>query len=124
MTSINTPPAALSLADRKAQLLLQGEIHRLGLLKAQMTVMQSLNAQTLVQRAVEQVLGFAGNRVVAMAGGEGISPAALIPLAANAFSFLSRKKLLKPLIGMGIVAGTLCAATVAWSRYKASSSPD
>jgi hypothetical protein len=107
-----------ALADRKAKLLLDGAVYRVGIVHAKATVAHGLRAESLMQSAVENTIGFAGVQLKAVLAPTGSRFAALMPLAVAAFSYLSRKKLLKPAIGAGLVVAA--AVAVAGQRSRSS----
>lgn len=98
-----------ALADRKANLLLDGAAYRVGILHAKATVVHGLRAESLIHSAVEHAAGFAGARLEAVLARTGGRVQVLMPLAVAAYSYLSRKKLLKPVIGAGLVVATVVA---------------
>jgi hypothetical protein len=115
---MNDAVQAAALADRKAKLLLDGAIYRVGIVHAKATVARGLRAESLIHNAVEDAIGFAGTRLEAVLAPIGGRFQLLMPLAVAAFSYLSRKKLLKPAIGAGLVVAAVAA--VAGRRNRSS----
>jgi hypothetical protein len=108
-----------ALAARKAKLLLDGAVCRIGIVDAKATVAHGLRAESLIHSAVEHAVGFAGARLEAMLAPAGSRFPALMPLAVAAFSYLSRKKLLKPAIGAGLVVAMVAALAGRRNRSSA-----
>jgi hypothetical protein len=105
-----------ALADRKAKLLLDGEAYRLGIVHAKASVGHDFGVESLIYSAVEHAVGFAGARLEAVLAPTGGGLQALMPLAVLAFSWLSRKKILKPAIGAGLVVVTVAALAGRFNR--------
>jgi hypothetical protein len=101
-----------ALAARKAQLLLDGAVYRLAIVRAKATVAHGLRAESLIHSTVEHAVGFAGDRLRAVLAPTGGRIQALLPLAVAAFSYLSRKNFLKPAICTGLVVAAVIA--LAW----------
>ncbi len=111
-----------ALAHRKAQLLLDGAVYRIGIVQAKTNVLQSLHAETLVRNVGQHLLGVIGMRLnnlftpnVRKVGGQFQT---LMPLAVTAFTFLSGKKLLKPVIGGGLLLTAVGAVVALALRRK------
>lgn len=105
-----------TLAEQKMQLLLISQTYRIGILQGQMTVVRSLQTRSLIESAVEHAVGFAGARLGAMTAGKG-GLKSLVPLALASFSYLSGKRLIKPVIGTGLVLVAVMA--LFWRRNRA-----
>ena len=61
-----------ALAERKATLLLDGAVYRLGIYQAKATVVHGLHLESLAQRAIEHAVGIAGARLgLALTNGVG-----------------------------------------------------
>lgn len=101
--------AQAALADRKARLILDGAVYRVGIVHAQATVTHGLRAESLIRGAVEHAVGAAGARLEAVLMPAGGRLQGLMPLAVAAFAYLSRKKLVKHAIVAGLVAVTVAA---------------
>jgi hypothetical protein len=98
-----------ALAARKVKLLRDGAACRVGLVHARTMVVHGLRADSVLHSAVEHAVGFAGARLQAMLAPSGDRFSALMPLAVAAISYLSRKKMLKPALGAGLVVATVVA---------------
>lgn len=90
----------LTLQDRKMQLILDGETYRMKVLYSQAMVTRSLHGPSLLRSSVEHILGVNVSRW----GGRLRS---VFPYLLNGYTYLSRKKLLKPslITGLVVVAG-------------------
>ena len=112
------------LAERKARLLQDGEVYRLGFLQAKATVAHGLRPDALIHSTVEHafdfVAGLAKLRLDAILAQHGGRFKALIPFVFAAFSYLSRKNLHKPVIISGLLVATVVA--MIW-RDKCTSNP-
>lgn len=106
---------ATTLQDRKAQLLLEGAIYRVGIVRGKAATQQAMHTKAPLFHAIEQVLGLgAGTRI------DSVLPVidqlqTLTPLVIATGSFLSRKRLLKPAIGLGLII-VLATAYRSWQR--------
>lgn len=125
---------AAALTAAKARLIKEGELYRISVLHAKHQVAESLHPEVLLHGAMDmavgavqaRVAGLIGSRVAATggAGAGGISGGlgsllgllgganykTLMPLAITVGSFISRRGLVKPALGLGAVA----AAVGAW----------
>ncbi|WP_269533899.1 hypothetical protein [Chitinimonas sp. BJYL2] len=91
-------PALPTLAERKVQLLQEGEHYRHGLLTARQAITGHLGA-SFVRILFTRLIGTPG----------GVTLPRVLPLAITTVSFLARKRWLWPLVGIGAVA-----AAVTW----------
>ncbi|MEN3292912.1 MAG: hypothetical protein V7642_2165 [Burkholderiales bacterium] len=113
---INNAVQAAALADRKAKLLLDGEAYRVGIVHAKASVGHGFGVESLIHSVVKHALGFAGAGLEAVLAPTGGRFQALMPLAVLACSWLSRKKILKPAIGAGLVVVTVAALAGRFNR--------
>lgn len=108
----------------KARLIKEGELHRLGVAHAKHMVAQNLHPEVLLHGAVDMAIAavqarFAGVLAARTAGmGEGsglggilggINYKALMPVAITVASFISKRRLTKPALAVGTVAGAVAA---------------
>ncbi len=108
-----------SLEQRKAQLRLDAALYRVRIVHAKAAVVQSVRVEFLIQNAIQHMLAAVSARLGAkfdtlLAPGK-TRFQALLPLALGAYSYLSRKHLLKPVLGTGVVLATVAALML---RYK------
>lgn len=108
-------------ADRKKQLIAQGAVHRVEVLHAKQMTRAGLRPDSLARGALRQLAGVA----LAVAGkktGIGLAGAdaqTLLPLLLSAGSaFLRKKSLRKPLLQGVLIAGSVAAVAVFFSKKK------
>jgi hypothetical protein len=104
-----------SKAARKAQLLRDGEFYRVGIVHAKQRVMHSLSPNAIMHHAFEHAVGFATHRIDSVLAPTGVRLQALVPYAVTALSLFARKKLLKPVLGIALVA---LAVGALLARYR------
>jgi hypothetical protein len=113
------------LAVAKERLVREGELYRLGALRAKHEVLHALQPQALLHGAVDHALGVLQSRLgqfVGQGGGlAGINFKTVLPLALTAVSWLARRRrLMKPALAVGVVA----AAGVWWLLRRQRGVPD
>lgn len=115
----NHPVRHPSRADRKARLLLDGTVCRIGIVQAKTTLAHSLRAENLIQGAIAYVFapGSAVQTPALALSGSRVEQA-LLPLVAALLSCLQRKNLVKPAIGAGIAAAAVIAITALAERRR------
>jgi hypothetical protein len=101
-----------ALAQRKARLLREGEYYRVGIVHAKAYVHQGMRPESLMRGAASLVLA----PVEGLLGPLGLSLPSLLPFAASGAAFLRRRKLLKPALGIGLIASL--AATYLLRRRR------
>jgi hypothetical protein len=102
-------PAEASLRERKAKLLRQGELYRVGIVHARAHVREVSRPEAILQNAFEHASYAVRSRIDGLLAPSGITVAAIMPYAATIMAFISRRKLVKPAIA--VVAGV---AALAW----------
>lgn len=102
------------LAAEKARLIAQGDSYRAGLALARAQMGQSLRPDALLHGALEQALGFASSGLEHLLAPTGLKAQTMLPYVLATLSFIARKKLVKPAIGLA--AAALGAAW--WMRRK------
>lgn len=112
---------AAALAAEKQRLIREGELYRIKVVHSKALVGQALQPDALLHGAVEHAVGLAQARLGGLlqpggAGGLNLkSLKSLMPYALTIGSFIARKRLVKPAIGLALAAG----AGVAWLlRHK------
>lgn len=93
-----------TLAAQKAQLIAEGTLYRVRLVHAKVHTAQSLRPEALWHGAVDHALGFATTRIEHLLVPTGLRLQAVVPIFITACSFIARKKLIKPAIGIGLAA--------------------
>lgn len=101
-------------AAYKQKLIAEGELYRVGIVHARANVVHALHPQTLLHGAVEHALGYAHARVDAVLAPGGLGWQALVPYVLPTLTFVARKKIFKPALGVGIVV----VAALAWFRRR------
>ncbi|CAN5833558.1 hypothetical protein BH11PSE12_BH11PSE12_00380 [soil metagenome] len=108
-----------SVEQRKAQLLLDAALYRVRIVHAKAAVVQSVRIEFLIQSAAQHMLGAVsaslGAKFATIFAPGRTRFQALLPLALASYSYLSRKHLLKPVMGVGVVLTTVAALVM---RYK------
>ncbi len=111
----NHDDSAQAVAAHKRKLIAQGELYRVGIVHARAHVSEALRPNSLLQGVVEHAVGFASNRVESLMAPGGLRLQGVMPYALTILSFIARKKLVKPAIGIAVAA----AVAVNWlSRRK------
>jgi hypothetical protein len=95
-------PAEL-LADRKTALLRQGEFYRVGVAHAQAHVKDGMRPEAIFHRAIDHATWAVRSRVDRLLKPGGGSATALLPYAVSLLGFLSRRKLMRPALGVAAV---------------------
>lgn len=111
-----------ALAAEKNRLIKEGELYRVGVVHGKALVAQALQPDALLHSAVEHAAGMAKNRLSGLlqpGGLSGINLKVLMPYALTIGSFLARKRLVKPALGVAAVLG----AGLAW-LLRNKSEPD
>ncbi|WGG48795.1 hypothetical protein [Rugamonas sp. DEMB1] len=102
-----------ALAAAKARLIGEGELYRIGVVHAKARVAMALRPEALLHGAVEHAVGLAQARFGALlqpGGLGGLNLKMLMPYALTLGSFVVRKRLFKPALGVGLAV----AAGAAW----------
>ena len=111
-------PSESAAAANKLRLIREGELYRVGVAHAKARVELALRPEALLHGAVEHAVGVAQARFGALlqpGGLGGVSFKTLLPYLVTAGSFILRKKLVKPAVGVGAVV----ALAAAWLlRHK------
>lgn len=95
----------LSVAERKALLVRQGEIHRIGVVRAKAQVLHEAQPQALFHTAVDHASFALRSRVDSLLSPSGFSVAALLPYVMPALRILRNRRFgNKSKIALGVVA--------------------
>ncbi|NRR28621.1 hypothetical protein HSX11_00165 [Oxalobacteraceae bacterium] len=111
-----TEDKAAALAAAKDRLIKEGEFYRVGVVHSKALVAHALRPEELARGAFDHAVGLAQARFGALLQPGGLSGInfsslkSLMPYALTVGSFVARKRLIKPAIGVGLVV----AAGVAW----------
>jgi hypothetical protein len=101
--------AAAARTAHKNRLIGEGELYRVRVALARAHVNAALRPEALLHEALGQASRLAGNRLDGLFGPTGLRWQSLMPLALTALSFIGRRRLVKPALGVG-----LAAVAVAW----------
>lgn len=107
-----------ALAVAKERLVREGELYRLGALRAKHEVANALQPQALLHGAADQAIGALQARLghfISQGGGlTGINYKAVLPLAVTVGSWIGRKRLWKP----ALAAAVLAAGGLWWLKRR------
>jgi hypothetical protein len=104
---------AAELAAEKQKLIREGELYRIKVVHAKALLCNALHPDALFHGAVDQALGMARARLGGLlqpGGLSGVNIKSLMPYALTVGSFIARKRLIKPAIGVALALGV----GVAW----------
>ena len=108
-----------TLQASKARLIKEGEMYRLGVMAGKHNIAQALHPEVLLHSAVDLAVGTVQTRLAGAIGGTAATAGVggllanyskIMPVARAVGSFIKRKRLVKPAIGVGAVL----AAVGAW----------
>ena len=103
----------------KARLIKEGELYRIGVLAGKHNMAHAMHPDMLLHGAVDLAVGTVQSRLAGVIGGTAAAAGAggllanyktIMPIAMSVGSFISRKRLVKPAVGLGAVL----AAVGAW----------
>jgi hypothetical protein len=113
-----------ALAAEKQRLIREGELYRIKVVHSKALVANALQPDALFHGAVDHAVGMAQARLGGLlqpGGLSGVNFKSLMPYALTVGSFIARKRLIKPAIGVALAAGV----AVAWlSRRKPATEPE
>ena len=89
---------------RKAELILEGAAYRSGIVHAGTQVKHDFSAGNVMRVAAGSMVDLAAAGLQSVLPLDGSRALSLLPSALNLGSYISRKKLLKPAIGVGLTA--------------------
>jgi hypothetical protein len=115
---MTTQTEQAALAAAKEQLIREGELQRVKVAHAKAQLGMAMRPEALLHSAVDQASELAQARLGLLLAPGGLNAATLkriLPIALTVGSFVMRKRLLKPALGVGAVV----ALGVAWlARHK------
>jgi hypothetical protein len=113
-----------ALAAEKQRLIREGELYRIKVVHSKALVANALQPDALFHGAVDHAVGMAQARLGGLlqpGGLSGVNFKSLMPYALTVGSFIARKRLIKPAIGVALAAGV----AVAWLlRRKPATEPE
>lgn len=96
-----------SLAERKAQLLRQGDFYRVGVAHSKAHIKQGARPEALFHQAVDHATWAVRSRIDNLLRPTGINVASLMPYAVSILGFLNRRRLVRPALAVTAVAAAL-----------------
>ncbi|WP_426107372.1 hypothetical protein [Massilia sp. TSP1-1-2] len=100
---------AQSLATRKARLKRQADFYRVGIVHAKAGIRQGARPEALLHNVLDHAGWALRSRMDSLLRPTGISVAAIMPYAVSIIGFITRRRLVKPALGVLAAAGA-----VAW----------
>jgi hypothetical protein len=110
--------STMSLASRKAQLKRQADFYRVGIVHAKAGIRHGARPEALFHNALDHAGWALRTRVDSILRPTGINVAAIMPYAVSIIGFITRKRLVKPALGVLAAAGAV-ALYVQQRRRKA-----
>ena len=98
-----------SLAERKARLLRQGDFYRAGIVQSKAHIKQGARPENIFHTVVDHATFALRSRVDGLLRPTGISIGTIMPYAMSALSFINRRRLHKPALGVALLG-----AVAAW----------
>lgn len=109
---------AEALAERKERLMRQAEFYRVGIVRARAGIKQGARPEALFHTALDHAGWALRSRVDGLLRPTGINVAAIMPFAVSILGFITRRRLVKPALGV-LVAAAGVAFYVQRRRAKA-----
>jgi hypothetical protein len=88
------------LTERKHRLLLQAEMYRVGIVHARVGLKQAARPEALFHQALDHAGWALRSRVDRLLHPTGVSAATLMPFAMTVIGFITRRRLVKPALGI------------------------
>lgn len=107
-----------ALAERKERLLRQAEFYRVGIVHARAGIKQGARPEALFHSALDHATWAIRNRVDGLLRPTGINVATIMPFAVSLLGFITRRRLVKPALGV-LAAAAGVAFYVQQRRAKA-----
>ncbi|MFP5391262.1 MAG: hypothetical protein ACLGI6_06910 [Gammaproteobacteria bacterium] len=96
-----------TLAERKSRLLRQAEFHRVNIVNAKSAIKQGARPEALFHSALDHAQYAVRDRIDHVLRPTGTSVASMMPYALSILSFLRRRRLVKPALGVAAAAAGL-----------------
>ncbi len=107
-----------ALAERKARLMHQADMYRVGIVHARASVVHGARPEALLHAAIDQATWALRARVDGLLRPTGITVGTIMPFALGLLRLLARRRLVKPALGV-LVAGAAVALYVRRRRAAA-----
>ena len=108
--------AVADVSERKARLLRQGDFYRAGIVQAKAHIKHGAKPETIFHNAVDHATFALRSRVDGLLRPTGINVGSVMPYAMSIISFINRRRLHKPALGVAVL---MAAATWYAQRHKA-----
>jgi hypothetical protein len=107
--------AVPDVSERKARLLRQGDFYRAGIVQAKAHIKHGAKPETIFHNAMDHATFALRSRVDGLLRPTGINVGSVMPYAMSIISFINRRRLHKPALGVAVLMGA-----AAWyaQRYK------
>ena len=96
-----------AVAERKARLLRQAEFYRVGIVHARASIKQGSRPEALFHTALDHAAWAVRSRVDSLLHPTGINVASIMPFAATIVGFITRRRLVKPALGVLVAAAAV-----------------
>lgn len=90
-------------SERKARLLRQGDFYRAGIVQAKANIKHGAKPETIFHNALDHATFALRSRVDGVLRPTGISVGSVMPYAMSVISFINRRRLHKPAIGVALL---------------------
>lgn len=93
-----------SVDERMARLKRQADVYRVGIVHARASIKQAVRPEALFHHALDHASWAVRSRIDTLLRPTGITVAAIMPYAAGILGFITRRRLVKPALGLLAVA--------------------
>lgn len=90
-------------SERKARLLRQGDFYRAGIVQAKANIKHGAKPETIFHNALDHATFALRSRVDGLLRPTGINVGSVMPYAMSVISFINRRRLHKPAIGVAVL---------------------
>ena len=108
--------SASDVSERKARLLRQGDFYRAGIVQAKAHIKHGAKPETIFHNAMDHATFALRSRVDGLLRPTGINVGTVMPYAMSVISFINRRRLQKPAIGLAVL---MAAAGWYANRHRA-----
>lgn len=93
------------VSERKARLLRQGDFYRAGIVQAKAHIKHGAKPETIFHNAMDHATFALRSRVDGLLRPTGINVGTVMPYAMSIISFINRRRLHKPALGVAVLVG-------------------